>query len=101
MAESLCPLGKRRSDHVVRGRGVVKLRLEQSGSWIGIAGMAVTGFLYGYSAFVVRDVLSILVLPAFWLLLFVLACRWFLTQPYRVLLLPVIAVVVWFTAMLT
>ena len=66
-----------------------------------MSGMAVAFFLYGYSAFVIRDVLSVVVLPLFWVVLFVLGCRWFMTRPYRVLALPVLAVAVWFVAMLT
>ena len=62
--------------------------------------LAVVMFLYGYSAFVVRDVLTIVVLPLLWLVLFVLGCRWFMTHPYRVLALPVVAAAVWFGAML-
>jgi hypothetical protein len=78
----------------------MKPDLEQSGSWIGMSGMAVAFFLYAYSAFVVRDVLTVAVLPLFWLVLFTLACRWFLTHPYRVLVLSVVSVAVWFLAML-
>jgi hypothetical protein len=79
----------------------VKLNLEQSGSWIGMSGMAVTFFLYAYSAVVIADIVSIVVLPSIWLLLFVLGCRWFMGHPYRVLVLPVVAVAAWFVAMLT
>jgi len=49
---------------------------------------------------VVRDLLTAVVLPLVWLVLFVLACAWFMRHPYRVLALPVVAVAVWFTAML-
>jgi hypothetical protein len=79
----------------------VKPDLEQSGSFVGMAGMAVAFFLYGYAAFVVRDVLSLVVLPLFWIMLFVLGCRWFMGHPYRVLALPVVAVAAWFFARLT
>ena len=79
----------------------MKLDLERSGSWIGMGGLAVAFFLYGYSAFVVRDVTSVVVLPLLWTALLVLGCRWFLTRPYRVLALPVVLVGVWFVAMLT
>ena len=78
----------------------MKPDLEHSGSWIGMAGIAVAFFLYGYSAFVVRDVLTIVVLPLFWLLILVHGCRWFMEHPYRVLALPLVAVGVWFAAML-
>lgn len=79
----------------------MKPDLQQSGSWIGMSGMAVAFFLYGYSAFAVHDIVTIVVLPLVWLVLFVLAARWFMTRPYRVLLLPVGAVVVWFVVMLS
>lgn len=66
-----------------------------------MSAMVVASFLYGYSAFVLRDVTSVVVLPLFWVVLFVLACRWFMAHPYRVLVLPVVAIAVWFLAMLT
>lgn len=78
----------------------MKTNLAQSGSWIGVGGMAVTLFLYGWSAVVLRDLISMVVLPLVWLVLFVLSCRWFMTRPYHVLMLPVVATVVWFAAML-
>lgn len=78
----------------------VKSNLAQSGSWIGVGGMAVALFLYGYSAVVLHDLMSLVVLPLVWLVLFVLSCRWFMTRPYHVLVLPVVAITVWFTAML-
>jgi len=65
-----------------------------------MSGMAAAFFLYGYSAFVARDVVSTVVLPLFWIMLFALCCHWFMTRPYRVLVLPVIAIAVWFFAML-
>lgn len=78
----------------------MKLDLEKSGSWIGIGGMAMALFLYGHSAFVVHDLVSIVVLPLFWVFLFVLGCRWFMTHPHRVLVLPVLAIAVWFAVRL-
>lgn len=66
-----------------------------------MSGIAAAFFLYGYSAFVVRDVLSIVVLPLLWLASLVLGCRWFMMHPYRVLALPVVTIAVWFVAMLT
>jgi hypothetical protein len=79
----------------------VKLNLRQSGPFIGIAGMATTLFLYVWSAIVVRDLVSLLVLPLVWLALFALSLAWFTRYPYRVLALPFVAAVVWFVAMLT
>jgi len=42
---------------------------------------------------------AIVVLLLVWLTLFVLAVRWFRSHPLRVLLLPVVAMAVWFAAM--
>jgi hypothetical protein len=79
----------------------VKTNLRQSGPFIGVAGMATTLFLYVWSAFVVRDVVSLVVLPLLWLVLFGLTLTWFSTYPYRVLALPFVAAAAWFVAMLT
>jgi hypothetical protein len=76
------------------------MNLERSGPWIGMSGMAVALFLYAYTAIVLPDVLTVLVLPLLWLVLFALAVAWFLRHPHRVLALPVIAVATWFVAML-
>lgn len=77
------------------------MNLRQSGPFIGIGGMATTLFLYVWSALVVSDVMTIVVLPLVWLVLFVLSLAWFTTYPYRVLALPFIAAAVWFAVMLT
>lgn len=77
------------------------MNLQQSGPFIGLAGMATTLFLYVWSAFVVRDVVSVVVLPLVWLALFALTVAWFTKYPYRVLALPFVATAVWFLAMLT
>ena len=66
-----------------------------------MSGIAVAFFLYGYSAFVLRDVLSIVVLPLIWIAIFVLGCAWFMKHPYRVLVLPAVVIGVWFAAMLS
>lgn len=79
----------------------MKMNLRQSGPFIGIGGMATTLFLYVWSALVVSDVMTIVVLPLVWLVLFVLSLAWFTKYPYRVLALPFIAAAVWFAAMLT
>lgn len=78
----------------------MKLNLRQSGPFIGAAGMATTFFLYAYVAIVLPGVLTLLVLPAVWLLLLGLTIAWFTRHPYRVLALPFIATAVWFAAML-
>lgn len=73
--------------------------LARSGSWIGISGLAVAAFLYGYTAFVLPGLLFSVLMPALWLVLLVVGCRWFLAHPYRVLVLPVLAVGGWYVAL--
>lgn len=73
----------------------MKFNFEQSGSWIGMAGMAVTLFLYGASG-LVAPVWAVVVLLLLWLVMFALSCRWFMTRPYRVMTLPVVALAIWF-----
>jgi hypothetical protein len=72
-----------------------------SAPFIGIGGLAVAGFLYGYSAIALPSWINSAALPLLWLALFVLACGWFSKHPYRLLSLPVLAIAVWFAAMLT
>ena len=79
----------------------MRLNLEQSGSWIGMTGMATAMFLYGYSAIALPSWVHSVLLPLVWLVLFALACRWFLHHPYRVLVLPVVTIALWFAVMLT
>jgi hypothetical protein len=78
----------------------VKQNLEQSGPFIGIGGLAVAAFLYGYSAIALPGLVNSLLLPLLWLVLLVVATRWFTRHPIRILWLPVVAVAVWFAAML-
>jgi hypothetical protein len=78
----------------------VQHNLEQSGPFLGIGGIAVAAFLYGYAAIALPSVLHSLVMPLVWLVLFVLACRWFTRRPVAVVVLPVVAVVVWFVLLL-
>lgn len=79
----------------------MKLNLQRSGPFIGVAGMASTFFLYAWSALVVRDVTTVLVLPLVWIVLLVLTLRWFTTHPYRALVTPFVSVAVWFAVLLT
>lgn len=69
----------------------------KSGSFIGMAGLAVVLFVYGASATVI-PAWAVVVLLLVWLVVFALACRWFLTRPLRVLALPVVALALWFGA---
>ena len=78
----------------------MRMNLDQSGPFIAVGGLAVAAFLYGWSAIALPGWLNSLVLPLFWLVLLVLATRWFTQHPKRSLLLPVAAIVVWFAAML-
>lgn len=78
----------------------MKHNLEQSGPFIGVGGLAVALFLYGYSAIALPSIVNSVLLPLFWLVLFVLATRWFTRHPVRVVWLPVVAVVAWFAVML-
>lgn len=78
----------------------MKTNLERSGPFIGIAGMAAVLFLYLWSAMVVRDVTTIVLLPLVWLVLFVLTTRWFTTHPYRALAMPFVAATAWFAVLL-
>lgn len=77
------------------------LNLRQSGPFIGVGGMATTLFLYAYSAITLPSVLTAVLLPLLWVVLFGLSLVWFTSHPYRVLALPIIATATWFAAMLT
>jgi hypothetical protein len=78
----------------------VKPNLQQSGPFIGLAGMATTAFLYAYSAIVLPGPATLVALPLLWLLLLALSLAWFSRHPYRVLALPFVAALVWFAVML-
>ncbi|MGZ4495248.1 MAG: hypothetical protein ACXVWU_11150 [Nocardioides sp.] len=67
----------------------------QAGPFIGVGGLVVAAFLYGYSALALPSWLHSLVMPLLWLVLFVLATRWFSTRPTAVMLLPVLALAAW------
>ena len=79
----------------------MRLDLARSGSWIGMAGIAMSAFLYGYTAVAFPSWAHSALMPGLWLLTFALGCVWFLSHPYRVLLLPVAAVAVWFSVILS
>jgi hypothetical protein len=69
--------------------------------FVGMIGFAMAAFLYGYAAIVLPGVLHSVVLPLLWLVLFVLACRWFTRRPNGVIPLAGLAIVAWFVVMLT
>jgi hypothetical protein len=64
-----------------------------------MAGLVSMLWLYGASGLVGPNWLPV-PLVAFWLVLFVLACRWFSNRPYTVLVLPVVAFAVWFAVVM-
>jgi hypothetical protein len=73
----------------------VKLNLQQSGSFIGLAGIAVMAFLYFFSG-LVAPLWAVIVLNVIWLAHLVLGCRWFMKHPVRVFFLPISLAVIWF-----
>jgi hypothetical protein len=73
----------------------VKLNLRQSGSWIGMGGLAVMLFPYAFSG-LLAPVWAVVVLLLLWAVLFGLGCKWFMHKPYHVLALPLVAAVIWF-----
>lgn len=59
-----------------------------------MAGLVSVLWIYGASVLLGPNWLPV-PLVALWLVLFVLACRWFVRRPLAVLALPVVALVVW------
>lgn len=79
---------------------MAKQDLEQSGSFIGMAGLAVAFFLYAYAAIALPSWLHSALMPLAWLVSLVLGVAWFTRHPYRVLVLSVLAVGLWFALLL-
>jgi hypothetical protein len=79
----------------------VQRKRAEPGPFIAIGGLVVAAFLYAYAAIALPSLVHSVVLPLFWLLLFGLACAWFTRHPRRVVVLPAIAIVVWFAVLLT
>ena len=67
------------------------------GSFIGMIGMACALFLVLASG-LVAPWWAVALLTLVWVVLFVLAVRWFLHHPWRVAALPVVMAVVWFVS---
>jgi G:T-mismatch repair DNA endonuclease (very short patch repair protein) len=65
-----------------------------------MSGLTVGLFLYGYTAVALPGWVDSVLLPLAWLVFFVLGCAWFLRHPYRVLVLPVLAIALWFLVVL-
>jgi hypothetical protein len=61
-------------------------------------GMAGCFFLYAASG-LLAPWYGVALLMFVWLVLFVTACRWWTPHPARTLLLPLVAVVVWFAVL--
>lgn len=77
----------------------MRLNLQQSGSFIGMAGMAVALFMY-LAAGSVLPWWGVALLVVVWLALFVQGCRWFMHRPIAVFWLPFVAVGFWFAFLL-
>jgi hypothetical protein len=62
-------------------------------------GMAGCFFLYAVSG-LLAPWYGVVLLMLIWLVLFVVACRWWTPHPRRTLLVPLVALVVWFAVLL-
>jgi hypothetical protein len=78
---------------------VLGFDLHKSGSFIGMAGMAVVLFM-NFAAGSVVPWWGVALLVTIWLALFVQACRWFVDHPVRVFWLPFVDAAVWFAFLL-
>jgi len=63
--------------------------------FVGVIGMVASFFLYAASG-LVAPYWAVGVLLVVWLVMFVTTCRWFMPHPKRTLVMPVLAVVIWF-----
>jgi prepilin signal peptidase PulO-like enzyme (type II secretory pathway) len=63
--------------------------------FLSMIGMAGCFFLYAVSG-LVAPWYGVVLLLAIWVVLFVVATRWWTPHPKRTLLLPLVAIVVWF-----
>ena len=63
--------------------------------FLAMMGMAGCFFLYAVSG-LLAPWYGVVVLMLIWVALFVVACRWWTPYPKRTLLVPLVAVVVWF-----
>jgi hypothetical protein len=73
--------------------------LRESGPFIGVGGMTVAAFLYGYTAIASPGLLHSVGMPVLWRVLFGLSCAWFTRRPRAAIVVPVLAVVVWFAVL--
>jgi hypothetical protein len=65
-------------------------------SFIGLGLLAVSCFLYGYSAIALPSWLHSAVMPVVWLVLLLLGCAWFTNYPRMVVVVGALSFVVWF-----
>jgi hypothetical protein len=65
--------------------------------FVGVAGMVAMFFPYAASG-LVAPYWAVGVLLVVWLVLMVVTCGWFMSHPRRTLVMPVVALVVWFGA---
>ena len=77
----------------------MRFDLRKSGSFIGVAGLAILLFM-DLSAGSVLPTWGVLLLVAVWLVLFVQACRWFMSRPVGVFWLAVAGLAFWFLFLL-
>lgn len=80
-------------------RIATKLEEKQLGSFIGMGGIATMAFLYFFSG-LVAPLWAVVVLVAIWVVGFALGCRWFMTRPVRVFVVPLVLAVIWFATIL-
>jgi hypothetical protein len=66
--------------------------------FVAMMGMAATFFLYAVSG-LLAPWYGVVLLLLVWVGLFVVACRWWTPHPKLMLLLPVVAVAVWFAVL--
>lgn len=65
---------------------------------LALVALLVVGFVYVTSG-LVAPLWAVAGLMIFWVVLVVLGLRWFREHPWRLLALPVVAVLVWFTVL--
>ena len=65
--------------------------------FVGLVGMVAAFFPYAASG-LVAPYWAVGVLVVVWLVMFVITCRWFMPHPKRTLVMPVIAIALWFGA---
>lgn len=73
----------------------IKDRRVSPWGFVGVAGMVAVFFPYAASG-LVAPYWAVGALLAVWLVLLVVTCRWFMPHPRRTLLMPLVAVAVWF-----